>query len=445
MTKERTTHIGIEPQLTSAQTDFSSPLRSLAIVAISIFTIEVALMFIVRLLPTYPDNYVVMLDGILLTIFVLPILYFFLFQPLNFHIVAFQKFHGLLQQHNDNLEQEVQIRTAEVITQNKKLAESEHQFRSLVEQSLAGIFMIGDGRFVYANPRCVEILGYADTKELVGVEALSLVVEDERDILKNNSRRLLDGKKVDASQIFTAIRKDGSLADIGIHYSWVTRNGQPMVIGLMQDVSEKKVSDELIKRQIKQLEQAFTSSIEMASKLLDLRDPYTAGHEVRVAQIAVDIGIEMELSANIIEGLRVGGHVHDIGKIIVPSEILSKPGKLSAIEYELIKGHPQAGYDILKNVNFPWPVAKIAYQHHERMDGSGYPNGLKGEEIILEARITAVADVIEAMSSHRPYRPGFGIEKALAEIERGRGGAYDPQAVDACLRLFREKGKVLSS
>jgi putative nucleotidyltransferase with HDIG domain len=171
-----------------------------------------------------------------------------------------------------------------------------------------------------------------------------------------------------------------------------------------------------------------------------MRDPYTAGHQRRVAEIAVAIGAELGFDAHRQEGLRVVGYLHDIGKITIPSEILSKPGKLSAIEFQLIQGHAQAGYDVLKGVAFPWPVAQVALQHHERMDGSGYPQGLKGDAILLEARIMAVADVVEAMSSHRPYRPGLGIDKTLAEIERGRGTAYEPLVVDACLKLFREKG-----
>ncbi|MBE0627680.1 MAG: HD-GYP domain-containing protein [Burkholderiales bacterium] len=181
-------------------------------------------------------------------------------------------------------------------------------------------------------------------------------------------------------------------------------------------------------------------TVEVATTLSEMRDPYTAGHERRVAEIAVAIAQELGYDEQRLEGLRIAGYLHDIGKITIPAEILSKPGRLTAIEYQLIQNHAQAGYDVLKNVEFPWPVAQAVLQHHERMDGSGYPQGLKGEAIIPEARILAAADVIEAMSSHRPYRPGLGIEKALAEIERGRGTVYEGATVDACMRLFREKG-----
>jgi putative nucleotidyltransferase with HDIG domain len=177
----------------------------------------------------------------------------------------------------------------------------------------------------------------------------------------------------------------------------------------------------------------------------EMRDPYTAGHERRVADLAAAIAREMGLAERAIEGLRFGAMIHDLGKMKIPAEILVKPSRLSPIEYELIKGHAIAGFDILKDISFPWPVAQMVRQHHERLDGSGYPDGLKDGAILAEARILAVADVVEAMSSHRPYRPGLGIEKALDEIVRGRDAQYDARAVDACLRLFREKAYTLAA
>jgi hypothetical protein len=172
---------------------------------------------------------------------------------------------------------------------------------------------------------------------------------------------------------------------------------------------------------------------------VEMRDPYTAGHERRVSELAVAIAQELGLDEDKIHGLRLAASVHDLGKIRIPAEILSKPGKLSDIEFMLIKTHPQAGYDILKDVDFPWPIADMVWQHHERMDGTGYPQGLQGSQILLESRILAVADVVEAMASHRPYRAGLGIDIALAEIERGKGSAYDPAVADACMTLFREE------
>jgi HD-GYP domain-containing protein (c-di-GMP phosphodiesterase class II) len=244
---------------------------------------------------------------------------------------------------------------------------------------------------------------------------------------------------------FTGLRKNGTLVDIGVHGTISVHSGKPAIIGVLQDISGKKRAQEEIRRYIEQLKTAFMSTVDVAMTMGEMRDPYTVGHERRVADLAVAIGAELGFDARRQEGLLVAGRLHDVGKIAVPADILSKPGKLTSIEFLLIQAHTQAGYDVLKGVEFPWPVAQIALQHHERMDGSGYPHGLKGESILPEARIVAVADVVEAMSSHRPYRPGLGIDTALAEIEDGRGALFDSNAVDACLRLFREKGYQLSA
>ncbi len=172
---------------------------------------------------------------------------------------------------------------------------------------------------------------------------------------------------------------------------------------------------------------------------VEYRDPYTAGHQQRVSDLARAIAKEMGFSRDKIMGIRMAGVLHDIGKIAIPAEILSKPGRLSKTEFELIKNHSQVGYDILKSIKFPWPVAQIVLQHHERMDGSGYPNGLLGKEMLIEARILGVADVVEAMASHRPYRPSLGIDKALEEISINKGVLYDVEVVNACLRIFKDK------
>jgi putative nucleotidyltransferase with HDIG domain len=173
---------------------------------------------------------------------------------------------------------------------------------------------------------------------------------------------------------------------------------------------------------------------------VETRDPYTAGHQEKVSKLAVTIANELHLSEEQIAGIQMAGSIHDIGKMSVPAEILSKPGRLSDIELRLIKVHPESGYEILKDIEFSLPVAEIVLQHHERIDGSGYPKGLKGEEILIEARILAVADVMDAIASHRPYRTALGIDAALEEIEKNKGSIYDAAVADACLKLFREKG-----
>ncbi|MFA5170216.1 MAG: HD domain-containing phosphohydrolase [Sulfuriferula sp.] len=195
-----------------------------------------------------------------------------------------------------------------------------------------------------------------------------------------------------------------------------------------------------LKATLSNLKKSLDSTVEAISRIVEIRDPYTAGHESRVAQLSSAIGKALGLPERQLEGLHVIGHLHDIGKIAIPVEILSKPGRLSILEYEMIKTHPQAGYEILKNLDFPWPVAQAVLQHHERLDGSGYPQGLKGEDIILEARILMVADVVEAMASYRPYRPALGIDVALNEINTHKGMLFDARIVDVCVRLFTEQG-----
>jgi len=205
------------------------------------------------------------------------------------------------------------------------------------------------------------------------------------------------------------------------------------------DITPRKRAEDELKKSWEQQKIAMEGTVQAIAYTIETRDPYTAGHQRRVTKLACLIGEVMRLSPDRIEGLRMSGELHDIGKIHVPAEILSKPGKISEAEYTIIKTHSQVGHDILKTIEFPWPVAKIVLQHHERMDGSGYPQGLKGERILLEARILAVADVIEAMATHRPYRPALSIEEALKEISKNKGKLYDARVVEACLKVFKEK------
>jgi PAS domain S-box-containing protein len=326
----------------------------------------------------------------------------------------------------------------------QSLRESEERFRAMIEQSISGTCIIGaDARFIYANPRLAAILGYATEQELVGKPVLDFVVPENRELVAHNLGRRIAGEAHTARYHFDVVRRDGSRITLGAHGTAGSYGGGPVVIATVQDVTELLRAEEEIKGYVKKLEHAMRGTLEVVSRMVELRDPYTQGHERRVAEICAAIGTELGLAAERIEGLRVAGSVHDVGKIAVPAEILSKPSRLTPAEYELVKQHAQLGYEVLKEVQFPWPVAEVAWQHHERMDGSGYPRGQKGEAILLEARILAVADTLEAMSSHRPYRPGLGIDRALGEIEGGRGRLYDPQVVDACLRLYREKGFTL--
>ncbi|MDX9786636.1 MAG: response regulator [Desulfobacterales bacterium] len=204
--------------------------------------------------------------------------------------------------------------------------------------------------------------------------------------------------------------------------------------------AQNTILEQKVKEKTAALEEMFNATIQTMALAVEIRDPYTAGHQTRVAALACTIAQKMGLPDRQIETIRYAGLLHDIGKIRIPAAIMNRPGKLLPVEREIIHIHPQVGYDLLKNIPFPWPIAEIVYQHHEKLDGSGYPRGLAGDEILLEARVLGVADLVEAESSHRPYRPTMGIEFALAEIEKNRGILYDERVVDACLALFREDG-----
>jgi len=198
--------------------------------------------------------------------------------------------------------------------------------------------------------------------------------------------------------------------------------------------------ESVLEKTLADYRQAMEGIVEAMALTVEMRDPYTAGHQRRVVELVRAIADEMGLSEQQKDGIRMAGVIHDVGKIAVPAEILSKPGRINELEYSLIKTHPQVGYDILKNIQFPWPIATTVLQHHERLDGSGYPQGLMGDQILPEAKILAVADVVEAMASHRPYRPGLGIDNALDHISGTRGVLYEAEVVSACLRVFKENG-----
>jgi PAS domain S-box-containing protein/putative nucleotidyltransferase with HDIG domain len=215
------------------------------------------------------------------------------------------------------------------------------------------------------------------------------------------------------------------------------RNASGHVL-VFRDISARVRTEKELKESWAKLHEALEGTIRAMALTIEIRDPYTAGHQRRVSKLSCAIARELGMPEQQIEGLRVAGDIHDIGKIYVPAEILSKPGQITAIEYGIIKTHPQVGFDILKTIKFPWPVAQIVLQHHERLDGSGYPLGLVGDQILKESRILTVSDIVEAMSSHRPYRPARGIDEALEEVIKNKDRFYDSDVVDVCVKLFRE-------
>jgi HD-GYP domain-containing protein (c-di-GMP phosphodiesterase class II) len=253
----------------------------------------------------------------------------------------------------------------------------------------------------------------------------------------------MNGEDYPSEYEINIIRKTGEIRCLQVSRKTVLWNGRPQFQAIYQDITERIKAEAKLRDSLDGLRKALSGIIQVLSAVSEKRDLYTAGHQRRVANLARDIGQEMGLTADRAEGLRLAGIIHDIGKVSIPAEILSKPASLTNLEFEMIKSHSKVGHDILDDIDFSWPIATMILQHHERMNGSGYPQRLKGDDILLEARILAVSDVIEAMASHRPYRPALGIEAALREIEKNRGVLYDPTVVSACLTLFREKGYAL--
>ncbi|MGD0280456.1 MAG: HD domain-containing phosphohydrolase, partial [Smithella sp.] len=313
--------------------------------------------------------------------------------------------------------------------------QAEERYRNIFENAQEGVYQsTSEGRFIIANQSMARILGYDSPEELInGVTDIAhQVYADPEERAKFIKMMEQQGFAKNCEARFR--RKDGSII-------WVSRTmqlvhdekGQILYEGFVEDITQRKES-------VERLRNALGGTIRAIASIVESRDPYTAGHQRQVGDLARAIATEMGLSIDRIEGLRLAAIIHDIGKISVPSEILSKPSKLTELEFNLIKTHAEAGFDILKDIEFPWPVARIVFEHHERINGSGYPQKLKGGEILLEARILAVADVVEAISSHRPYRASLGIDAALEEIQNNRGIFYDETVVDACLKLFREKG-----
>ena len=323
----------------------------------------------------------------------------------------------------------------------RALLESNQRLRRIYESGMLGIIYWNmNGQIIDANDRFLEMVGYTrDELESGKVDWINMT-PPEFQYLDDNAVKELNATGVNKIPYEKEyIRKDGTRMPIILAGATLDEdkfNGVAFVL----DITERKQVEEKLQNTLESLRKSFAATIQVLIAAVESRDPYTSGHQIRSADLARAIATEMELPQGIIEGLRMAGSIHDIGKLSIPAEILSKPTKLSDLEFSLIKEHAQRGYEMLKDVESPWPLAKIVYQHHERMDGSGYPRNLKGEEICMEARILAVADVVEAMASHRPYRPSLGIDAALAEIEKNRGIVYDDAVADACLRLFREKG-----
>jgi len=345
------------------------------------------------------------------------------------------------------LRSQVKSRTKELVEEidERKRAEgalrdSEVKYRTLLENLPHRIFHKDiNSTYISCNENYArglklfpdEVTGKTDYDFYPGNLAKKYIADDRR-VIESGKTAELEEKYVVENKEFWIQTVKAPVRD--------ERDDIVGVIGIFSDITERKEMEQERQEQAQRLLYAMEATIGAISRTIEVRDPYTSGHQNRVADLACAIAAEIRLSEERIRGLRMAGLVHDIGKIHVPAEILSKPSRLNEIEFGMIKQHPQVGYEILRDVEFPWPIPDTVLQHHERLDGSGYPSGLKDRKIILEAKILSVADVVEAMSSHRPYRPSLGVDKALEEISSNSGRLYAPKVVAACLRLFTEKG-----
>ena len=343
------------------------------------------------------------------------------------------------------------------ITERKQaelaMRESEKRYKFITDKIPDIVWMLNMNlQTVYVSPSIRNVLGFSEeermkqsVEEQLTPESLAIVFDAMARELKLEEEGL---SNLERNLILTLeyYHRDGSTRWMETIVSGI-RNEQGILTGLHgvnRDITERRRAEEKLQRTLVSLRKAIGATIQVMVSAVEARDPYTAGHQMRSADLARSIATEMGLGEQCIDAIRMAAAIHDIGKLSVPAEILTKPTKLTNIEFSLIKEHAQKGFDILKNVESPWPLAQIVYQHHERMDGTGYPRRLKGDEILVEARVLAVADVVEAIASNRPYRPAFGIEPALQEIEKNRGVLYDARAVDACMRLFRQRGYCLA-
>jgi PAS domain S-box-containing protein len=325
-----------------------------------------------------------------------------------------------------------------------KLREREEWLSALLKSIGDGVIATDkSGRITFMNPLAEKLTGWRH-EEALRKSLAEIFTTQEAPGQNEEAENPEEEVRGDGAKFITEITlcaKNGTKFPIEetimpLNNSYRNSSGNVLVF---RDISARKRTEMELKESWENLHQALEGTIQAMALTIEIRDPYTAGHQRRVSKLSCAIARDLGMSEDQIEGIRVAGDIHDIGKIYVPAEILSKPGQITAIEYGIIKTHPQVGYDILKTIKFPWPVALIVLQHHERIDGSGYPVGLSGDEILKEARILTVADIVEAMSSHRPYRPAQGIGKALEEIIQNKGICYDTDVVEACVKLFQEK------
>jgi PAS domain S-box-containing protein/putative nucleotidyltransferase with HDIG domain len=317
---------------------------------------------------------------------------------------------------------------------------SSEWLRAIVASALDGVVMMDDkGRIIGFNPAAEKIFGYRKEKTIGRRVSDLLIPRPSRNAHEKGITRFLatgqesiSGRRVEV----TAMRADGSRFPAELEVISVKPDRSRVFVAYIRDITERKAALRAQQRYAVNIKKTLVQTILAISRMVEIRDPYTAGHQRRVAHLAAAIAQSLQFSEEKVEGVFLGGLIHDIGKIAVPSEILARPGNLREEDAFYLQIHCRKGYEILSPVECPWPVAEIALQHHEHIDGSGYPQGLKGTDILLESRIVCVADVVESLTAHRPYRPAYPMDRALGEISRRAGKWYDIDIVKACIKLF---------
>ena len=325
------------------------------------------------------------------------------------------------------------------VSSRQKLLKEQVEFYAQLFYATTDSIMVHDlnGKCIYANEYACRFYGYEE-EELLRINLYELNAPEQVKTVEANVIELREKGQLTFESVH--ICKNKSVTPVEVNSRIINSGGRKLIVSAVRDISEEKRTAEELRQTSLRLQRAIEGAINAVALTTEIRDPYTAGHQHRVAKLACSIGRELGLSNEQIEGVRVAGTLHDIGKIYVPAEILSRPGRLRQNEINLVRDHAQVGYDLLSTIEFPWPVAQIVLQHHERINGSGYPLGLSGGDILIEAKIMSVADVVEAMASHHPYRPALSIEEALLEILQQRGVLFSPEAVDACIKVFTQKG-----
>lgn len=375
----------------------------------------------------------VLISSVALALFVLIGVYLIIRLKLN--DILLKRSEEKLKNFNETLQYMVAEKTEKLQLSEKKFRNLYELNKEVLENSPAGIIKLNRKHEIdFLNQESLLLLSTDnDTNNFLG-QLISKIPQFNRAGWASLFNQLKKGNEIEGEETFS---KQSNKAIVKIKGVPIFEEGiYSGAVLLLNDNTESIMAEEKLRRSFAMLQKATEDIIQAMSSTSEIRDPYTAGHQKKVCELAVAIGKEMNITEEQLQGVKFAAMIHDIGKISVPSDILSKPGKIGKTEFEVVKGHSQTGYELLDKINFPWPISDIVHQHHEKLDGSGYPNGLKDDDILLEAKIISVADTVEAMTAHRPYRAALGIDKAMEEITTNKGKLFDSNVVDACVDIF---------